>query len=188
MKLIDWPKYSWCSAKESSMLSKRIDDAKRKQSIYSEISINCYAVEGNNTGQNIVKSQFFHLGFVKFSLCCLPVSVDLSGATQWSWEVSEKILASLMRLITLMRIPATFQSFIDSAEQKVQGLSFNEGNNPLNSKCYHKYIVANLSEMIRSVSGIRYNRQNNAQKGKEFLIEPNHNMEIYMKKRLHKYP
>ena len=34
--------------------------------------------------QNIVKSQFFHLGFVKFSLCCLPVSVDLSGATQWS--------------------------------------------------------------------------------------------------------
>ena len=144
------------------------------------------AVIGN---KNIVKSQFFHLGFVKFSLCCLPVSVDLSGATQWSWEVSEKILVSLMRLITLMRIPATFQSFIDSAEQKVwQGLSYNEGNNPLNSKCYHKYIVANLSEMIRSVYGIRYNRQNNAQKGKEFLIEPNHNMEIYMKKRLHKYP
>ena len=44
------------SAKESSVLSKRIDDAKRKQSIYSEISINCYAVEGNNTEQNIVKS------------------------------------------------------------------------------------------------------------------------------------
>ena len=78
MKLIDWAKYSWCSAKESSVLSKRIvdsqqknrrcflkestvlskriDDAKRKQSIYSEISINSYAVEGNNTGQNIVKS------------------------------------------------------------------------------------------------------------------------------------
>ena len=74
------------------------------------------------------------------------------------------------------------------AKSVVGTFSFNEGNNPLNSKCYHKYIVANLSEMIRSVSGIRYNRQNNAQKGKEFLIEPNHNMEIYMKKRLHKYP
>ena len=70
MKLIDWPKFMVLSkrvvaafqknrrfsAKESSVLSKRIDDAKRKQSIYSEISINCYAVEGNNTGQNIVKS------------------------------------------------------------------------------------------------------------------------------------
>ena len=32
------------------MLFKRIDDAKRKQSIYSQISFNCYAVEGSNTG------------------------------------------------------------------------------------------------------------------------------------------
>ena len=39
MKLIDWPKYSWCFPKESSVLSKRIDDAKRKQSIYSQKSI-----------------------------------------------------------------------------------------------------------------------------------------------------
>ena len=30
MKLIDWPKYSWCSAKESSVLSKRIVDSKQK--------------------------------------------------------------------------------------------------------------------------------------------------------------
>ena len=72
MKLIDWPKYSWCSAKESSVLSKRIVasqqknrrfsekestvlskrivDAKRKQSIYSQKSLNCYAVEGSNMG------------------------------------------------------------------------------------------------------------------------------------------
>ena len=49
MKLIDWPKYS-------SVLSKRIDDAKRKQSIYSQISINCYESRGSNTGQNIVTS------------------------------------------------------------------------------------------------------------------------------------
>ncbi|MDD7108635.1 MAG: hypothetical protein PUI10_08805, partial [Prevotellaceae bacterium] len=63
---MDWPKYSWCSAKESSVLSKRIvdskqknrrfsakessvlskriDDAKSKHSIYSQISLNCYAV------------------------------------------------------------------------------------------------------------------------------------------------
>ena len=74
MKLIDWPKYSWCSAKESSVLGKRVvdafqkkrrfsakestilfkrsDDAKRKQSIYSQISLNCYASGSSNMGQN----------------------------------------------------------------------------------------------------------------------------------------
>ena len=67
-----------CSAKESSVLSKRIDGAKRKQSIYSQISLNCYAVGGNNTGAKYRKIIVFHLGFVKLSLCCLPASVDLS--------------------------------------------------------------------------------------------------------------
>ena len=38
------------SAKESTVLSKRIVDAKRKQSIYSQKSLNCYAVEGSNMG------------------------------------------------------------------------------------------------------------------------------------------
>ena len=74
MKLIDWPKYSWCSAKESSVLSKRIDDAKRKQSIYSQISLNCYAV-GGNTGPKHSKIIVFPLGFreafslLPFCLC-----------------------------------------------------------------------------------------------------------------------
>ena len=36
-----------CKTKESTMRSKRIDDAKRKQSIYSQISLNCYATGGN---------------------------------------------------------------------------------------------------------------------------------------------
>ena len=55
MKLIDWPKYSSvlskrvvdskqknrrCKAKESTILFKRSDDAKRKQSIYSQKSLN----------------------------------------------------------------------------------------------------------------------------------------------------
>ena len=40
MKLIEWSKYLWCSAKESSVLSQRIDDAKRKQPIYSQKSLN----------------------------------------------------------------------------------------------------------------------------------------------------
>ena len=39
-----------CSAKESTVLFKIIDDAKRKQSIYSQKSLNCYAVEGSNMG------------------------------------------------------------------------------------------------------------------------------------------
>ena len=85
MKLIDWPKYSWCSAKEStvlgkridgarrknrrcsakesSVLFKRIDDAKRKQSIYSQISLNCYALGGSNTGPKHSKIIDFLLGF-----------------------------------------------------------------------------------------------------------------------------
>ena len=62
MKLIDWPKYS-------SVLSKRIDDAKRKQSIYSQISLNCYALGGSNTGPKHSKIIDFSLGFRKvFSL------------------------------------------------------------------------------------------------------------------------
>ena len=62
MKLIEWSKYLWCSAKESSVLGKRVvgaqqknrrcsakessvlskrsDDAKRKQPIYSQKSLN----------------------------------------------------------------------------------------------------------------------------------------------------
>ena len=31
LQLIDWPKYSWCSAKESSVLSKRIVDSQQKK-------------------------------------------------------------------------------------------------------------------------------------------------------------
>ena len=56
MKLID------CS-KSSSVLSKRIDDAKRKQSIYSQKSHNCYAVGGSNTGPKHSKIIVFPLGF-----------------------------------------------------------------------------------------------------------------------------
>ena len=70
MKLIDWPKYSSvlskrsvdskqknrrCYEKESTVLSKRIDDAKRKQSIYSQKSLNCYALGDSKTDKNIVK-------------------------------------------------------------------------------------------------------------------------------------
>ena len=51
MKLIDWPKYS-------SVLGKRIDDAKRKQSIYSQISINCYAVGGSKTSFPVYFDKF----------------------------------------------------------------------------------------------------------------------------------
>ena len=93
MKLIEWPKYSWCSAKESSMLSKRIvdskqknrrcsakestilfkrsDDAKRKQSIYSQISLNCYAVGGRNMGPKHSKIIVFPFGF-SWSFLLLP--------------------------------------------------------------------------------------------------------------------
>ena len=78
MKLIEWPKYSSvlskrvvgafqknrrCSAKESTILFKRSDDAKRKQSIYSQISLNCYAVGGSNTGQKHSRIIVFPLGF-----------------------------------------------------------------------------------------------------------------------------
>ena len=88
---MDWPKYSRCFPKESSVISKRIvdskqknrrcsakestilfkrsDDAKRKQSIYSQTSLNCYASGGSNTGPKHSKIIDFQLGFRKvFSL------------------------------------------------------------------------------------------------------------------------
>ena len=81
MKLIDWPKYSSvlskrsvdskqknrrCSAKESTML--------RGSSQYTlRYHLTAMPWEVVIRDQNIVKSQFFHLGFVKLSLCCLPV-------------------------------------------------------------------------------------------------------------------
>ena len=126
MKLIDWPKYSWCSAKESSVLSKRIvgsqqknrrcsakessvlfkriDDAKRKQSIYSLISLNCYASGGSNTGQKHSKIIVFPLGFREaFSL--LHLSMDSSRATQWSYRFGKDTCVFPMSLSTLMRTP-----------------------------------------------------------------------------------
>ena len=57
------PKNRRCSAKESSVLSKRIDGAKRKQSIDSQKSLNCYAVEGSNMGPKHSKIIVFPLGF-----------------------------------------------------------------------------------------------------------------------------
>ena len=45
------------------MLFKRIDGAKRKQSIYSQISLNCYASGDNNTGPKHSKIIVFPLGF-----------------------------------------------------------------------------------------------------------------------------
>ena len=52
-----------CFPKESSVLFKRSDDAKRKQSIYSQKSLNCYAVGGSNTGPKHNKIIVFPLGF-----------------------------------------------------------------------------------------------------------------------------
>ena len=58
------------SAKESSVLGKRIDDAKRKQSIYFQKSLNCYAVEGSNMGPKHSKIIVFSLGLIG-CLCLL---------------------------------------------------------------------------------------------------------------------
>ena len=52
-----------CFPKESSVLFKRIDGAKRKQSIYSQISLNCYISGGNNTGPKHSRIIVFPLGF-----------------------------------------------------------------------------------------------------------------------------
>ena len=47
-----------CYEKESSVLGKRIVDAKRKQSIYSQISFNCYAV-GSSCLEKDVEADYF---------------------------------------------------------------------------------------------------------------------------------
>ena len=71
------------SAKESSVLSKRIDGAQRKQSIYFQKSLNCYAVGGSNTGPKHNKIIVFPLGFREaFSLlpfCLCGFSMILSS-------------------------------------------------------------------------------------------------------------
>ena len=90
------------------MLFKRIDDAKRKQSIYSQMSLNCYAVGDSNTGQIHSKIIVFPLGFreafslLPFCLCGFIWSntVELEG--------SEKKFVFPMRCSTLMRTPASF--------------------------------------------------------------------------------
>ena len=76
MKLMDWPKYSWCSAKESSVLFKRSDDAKRKQSIYFQKSLNCYAVGDSNTGQKYSKIIIFPLGGRELFSLLLPTALS----------------------------------------------------------------------------------------------------------------
>ena len=65
--------------KESTMLFKRIDGAKRKQSIYSQISLNCYISGGNNTGPKDSRIIVFPLGFREvFSLLpsCLWIHLE----------------------------------------------------------------------------------------------------------------
>ena len=85
------------SAKESSVLSKRIDGAKRKQSIYSQILLNCYAVGGSNAGPKHSKIIVFPLGFREaFSLLpsCLcgfiwSNTVELGGFGKDTWFFDE---------------------------------------------------------------------------------------------------
>ena len=82
MKLIDWPKYS-------SVLSKRIDDAKRKQSIYSKISLNCYGSGGSNTGQ---KNSAFGHPYCLESKCNMHLSETRhSKENGWAYTVSSAV-------------------------------------------------------------------------------------------------
>ena len=65
-----------CSAKESSVLFKRSDDAKRKQSIYFQKSLNCYAVGASNTGQKYSKIIIFPLGGRELFSLLLPTALS----------------------------------------------------------------------------------------------------------------
>ena len=94
-----------CFPKESTMLFKRIDGAKRKQSIYSQISLNCYISGGNNTGPKDSRIIVFPLGFREaFSL--LPSC--LCGFI-WSNTIEMggfgKILVFSKRCSVLMKTP-----------------------------------------------------------------------------------
>ena len=70
-----------CSAKESSVLGKRIDDATRKQSIYSQISLNCYASGSSNMGQN------------RLSRKSVEIQLEVEGKTNfvlWQKNISKQ--------------------------------------------------------------------------------------------------
>ena len=87
-----------CFPKESSLLGKRIVDAKRKQSIYSQKSLNCYASGGSNTGLKHSKIIVFPLGFrevfslLPFCLCgfILSNTMELGGFGKDTW-IADKI-------------------------------------------------------------------------------------------------
>ena len=63
-----------CYEKESSVLGKRIVDAKRKQSIYSQISINCYAVGSSCLGIDVEADYFVEFRRKEVG-CTLHVSI-----------------------------------------------------------------------------------------------------------------
>ena len=71
------------------MLSKRIDDAKRKQSIYSQISLNCYGSGGSNTGQ---KNSAFGHPYCLESKCSMHLSETRhSKENGWAYIVSSAV-------------------------------------------------------------------------------------------------
>ena len=114
------------------MLGKRIDDAKRKQLIYSQKSLNCYVSGGSNTGQKHSQIIVFPLGFREvFSLLpsCLCGFI-LSNTMEL--EDLEKILEIPMRFITFLRTPVSWWA--------IHGKGKDELSMPIYPNCHHVWI------------------------------------------------
>ena len=112
MKLIDWPK-------DSSVLSKRIVGAHGKQSIYSQISLNCYAVGGSNTGQIHSKIIVFPLGFREaFSLLPSYLSGYIGSNTMELGGFGKDTCVFPMRLNTLMRTPVILRVILSKGGER----------------------------------------------------------------------
>ena len=78
------------------VLFKRVVGAKREQSIYSQKTLNCYAV-GGNTWQNRAESLFFHLRLHEaFALLPSCLSGFIGNNTQQRWGIRKRSLVFLI--------------------------------------------------------------------------------------------
>ena len=103
------------SAKESTMLSKRIDDAKRKQSIYFKKSLNCYASLGSKAGLNKSAFKVFPLE------ASVTVWVVVAGPIDSSKEKEQCLMKPTKNLVLPAYVQYTYQGYKTSIVVLVDG-------------------------------------------------------------------
>ena len=97
------------------MLSKRIDDAKRKQSIYFKKSLNCYASLGSKAGLNKSAFRVFPLE------SSVTVWVVVAGPIDSSKEKEQCLMKPTKNLVLPDYVHYTYQGYKTSIVVLVDG-------------------------------------------------------------------